>query len=58
MYDAPTFNGRKRGISHIDFEKHLPFKLPGERKGIFAIKLFAFLASGFSIPFLASAYQM
>ena len=38
--------------------QHLPFQFPGERKFAFAAKLTLFLASGFSIPFLAAAYQL
>ncbi|PFH51436.1 hypothetical protein AMATHDRAFT_3092 [Amanita thiersii Skay4041] len=37
---------------------HLPFNFPGEKKGVFAIKLFAFMASGFSIPLIAAGYQL
>jgi len=38
---------------------HLPFNLPGKKqKGVFGFKLFVYLASGFSIPFAAAAYQL
>ncbi|KAF8741124.1 hypothetical protein AX14_005724 [Amanita brunnescens Koide BX004] len=37
---------------------HLPFDFPGEKKAAFGFKLFVFMASGFSIPFLAAAYQL
>lgn len=38
--------------------QHLPFQFPGEKKFAFAVKLTIFLASGFAIPFVASAYQL
>jgi len=38
--------------------QHLPFKFPGDKKGRFGAKVFVFLFTGFSIPFLASAYQL
>jgi hypothetical protein len=38
--------------------QHLPFQFPGEKKFAFAVKLTLFLASGFAIPFAASAYQL
>ena len=38
--------------------QHLPFDFPGEKKAAFGLKLFVFMASGFSIPFLAAAYQL
>ena len=38
--------------------QHLPFQFPGEKKFAFAVKLTLFLTSGFSIPFLAAAYQL
>lgn len=38
--------------------QHLPFKFPGEKKFAFAAKLTLFLSFGFSIPFLAAAYQL
>jgi hypothetical protein len=38
--------------------QHLPFKWPGEKKGRFALKVFAYMFTGFSIPFLAAEYQM
>jgi len=37
---------------------HLPFQWPGEKKGIFAAKLFAFLGTGFAIPFAAAKWQL
>ncbi|KAL4075937.1 hypothetical protein J3A83DRAFT_4370153 [Scleroderma citrinum] len=37
---------------------HLPFQFPGNRRAAFAVKLSAFLISGFSIPFLAAAFQL
>lgn len=38
--------------------QHLPFQFPGEKKFAFAAKLTVFLTVGFSIPFLAAAYQL
>lgn len=38
--------------------QHLPFQFPGNKRLTFGVKLTAFLLSGFSIPFLASYYQM
>jgi hypothetical protein len=38
--------------------QHLPFDFPGEKKFAFAVKLTLFLGFGFSIPFLAAAYQL
>jgi hypothetical protein len=32
--------------------------MPGNKKFLFGLKLTAYLASGFSIPFLASWYQL
>ncbi|KAF8351541.1 hypothetical protein F5887DRAFT_938029 [Amanita rubescens] len=47
-----------RRSEHGDY-KHFPFDLPTQKnKGIFGLKLFLFMASGFSIPFIASAYQL
>ncbi|KAH6914994.1 hypothetical protein BKA70DRAFT_1257652 [Coprinopsis sp. MPI-PUGE-AT-0042] len=37
---------------------HLPFAWPGDKKVSFGTKLGVFLAFGFSIPFVASAYQL
>jgi len=37
---------------------HLPFNFPGEKKAAFGFKVFTFLAAGFSIPILASFYQL
>lgn len=37
---------------------HLPFQFPGKKRAAFAIKLSAFLLSGFSIPFLAASFQL
>ncbi|KAI6152000.1 hypothetical protein BKA82DRAFT_19574 [Pisolithus tinctorius] len=37
---------------------HLPFQFPGNKRAAFAFKLSAFLISGFSIPFLAAAFQL
>lgn len=38
--------------------QHLPFQFPGKKRAAFAIKLSAFLLSGFSIPFLAASFQL
>ncbi|KAI6035289.1 hypothetical protein F5J12DRAFT_792440 [Pisolithus orientalis] len=38
--------------------QHLPFQFPGNKRAAFAFKLSAFLISGFSIPFLAAAFQL
>jgi len=38
--------------------QHLPFQFPGDKKFAFGAKLTLFLTFGFSIPFLASAYQL
>jgi hypothetical protein len=46
-------------LVNLEFRvQHLPFKWPGQKKGVFGFKLFVFLASGFSIPFAAAAYQL
>jgi len=37
---------------------HLPFQWPGEKKATFGAKVGVFLAFGFSIPFLAAAFQL
>ncbi|KAG6335327.1 hypothetical protein ID866_3759 [Astraeus odoratus] len=37
---------------------HLPFQFPGKKRAAFAIKLSAFLLSGFSIPFVAASFQL
>ncbi|KAI6047273.1 hypothetical protein EDC04DRAFT_2887079 [Pisolithus marmoratus] len=37
---------------------HLPFQFPGNKRATFALKLSAFLLTGFSIPFLAAAFQL
>ncbi|PPQ69565.1 hypothetical protein CVT26_001567 [Gymnopilus dilepis] len=37
---------------------HLPFQWPGEKKVTFGAKVAVFLLTGFSIPFLASLYQL
>ncbi|KAL0949732.1 hypothetical protein HGRIS_009772 [Hohenbuehelia grisea] len=37
---------------------HLPFAFPGNKKAAFGAKVFVYLLTGFSIPFIASAYQL
>ncbi|EIW82391.1 hypothetical protein CONPUDRAFT_153272 [Coniophora puteana RWD-64-598 SS2] len=37
---------------------HLPFALPGKNRLGFGVKVFAYLITGFSIPFVAAAYQL
>ncbi|KAF8221728.1 hypothetical protein L208DRAFT_1326336 [Tricholoma matsutake] len=37
---------------------HLPFQFPGKRKALFGFQLFVYMASGFSIPFLAARHQL
>ncbi|KAJ8502436.1 hypothetical protein ONZ45_g62 [Pleurotus djamor] len=37
---------------------HLPFAWPGDKKVSFGTKVTVFLIAGFSIPFVASAYQL
>ncbi|TFK43620.1 hypothetical protein BDQ12DRAFT_718819 [Crucibulum laeve] len=37
---------------------HLPFQLPGDKKAAFGAKLMVYLSVGFSIPFIASYYQL
>ncbi|KAJ4466504.1 hypothetical protein J3R30DRAFT_2269729 [Lentinula aciculospora] len=37
---------------------HLPFAWPHDKKASFALKLVAYLGFGFSIPFIAGAYQL
>ncbi|KAG6813493.1 hypothetical protein H0H92_010518 [Tricholoma furcatifolium] len=38
---------------------HLPFQFPGKNnKGAFGAKVFIFLATGFSIPFVAAKWQL
>ncbi|KAI6164779.1 hypothetical protein EDD17DRAFT_1557938 [Pisolithus thermaeus] len=37
---------------------HLPFQFPGNKRASFGLKLSAFLLTGFSIPFLAAAFQL
>jgi len=44
-------------LTDITF-KHLPFQFPGNRKLSFGLKVAAYLSFGFSIPFLASYYQL
>ncbi|GLB33717.1 putative cytochrome c oxidase subunit VIIc [Lyophyllum shimeji] len=46
-----------RSEEHAHYH-HLPFQFPGEKKGIFAAKLIAFLGTGFAIPFLAAKWQL
>ncbi|KAF8812358.1 hypothetical protein BYT27DRAFT_7132867 [Phlegmacium glaucopus] len=41
-----------------DHYHHLPFQFPGDKKFAFGAKVTLFLTFGFSIPFLASAYQL
>jgi len=43
--------------SHGDYH-HLPFAWPHDKKASFAIKLAAYLGLGFSIPFIAGAWQL
>ncbi len=39
--------------------QHFPFDLPTQKtKAVFGLKLFLFMGSAFSIPFIASAYQL
>ena len=38
--------------------QHLPFQFPGERKALFGFKLFVYMATGFSLPFLAARHQL
>ncbi|KAF4574883.1 hypothetical protein EYR40_005380 [Pleurotus pulmonarius] len=37
---------------------HLPFAWPGNKKTAFGLKLTSFLLFGFSIPVVASVYQL
>lgn len=45
-------------ISLFIATQHLPFKSGEKEAGPFAVKLVAYLGLGFSIPFIASFYQM
>ena len=44
--------------SYLTPLQHLPFQWPGEKKVTFGAKVAVFLLTGFSIPFLASLYQL
>ncbi|KAG6890961.1 hypothetical protein C0995_000918 [Termitomyces sp. Mi166 len=37
---------------------HLPFQFPDKNKAPFAAKVLVFLATGFSIPFIAAKWQL
>jgi len=38
---------------------HFPFEFPTQKnKAVFGLKLFLFMASGFSIPLMAATYQL
>ncbi|RDB22681.1 hypothetical protein Hypma_010294 [Hypsizygus marmoreus] len=37
---------------------HLPFAWPGNKKAAFGAKVFLYLITGFSIPFIATKYQL
>jgi hypothetical protein len=50
--------GYPLGVPELTLVQHLPFQFPGERKALFGFKLFLYMASGFSIPFLAARYQL
>jgi len=48
---------RTRGV-HIENTVHNNMPFQYRNKKAFAVKLFVFSISGFSIPFLAAAYQL
>ncbi|KAF8897451.1 hypothetical protein BD779DRAFT_1667429 [Infundibulicybe gibba] len=43
--------------AHGDYH-HFPFQMPGDKKAGFGFKVVVYMASGFSLPFLASAWQL
>ncbi|KIM41038.1 hypothetical protein M413DRAFT_445787 [Hebeloma cylindrosporum] len=43
--------------AHGDYHP-LPFAWPGDKKRIFGLKVFAYFAVGFSIPFFTSWHQL
>ncbi|KIM46274.1 hypothetical protein M413DRAFT_441358 [Hebeloma cylindrosporum] len=49
-------SGPARSV-HGDYH-HLPFAWPGDKKFSFGVKVSAYLALGFSLPFFASWYQL
>ncbi|KAH9482924.1 hypothetical protein JR316_0005024 [Psilocybe cubensis] len=46
-----------RSAGHDDYH-HLPFAWPGQKKAAFGAKVAVYLTFGFSIPFIASWYQI
>ncbi|KAF8307001.1 hypothetical protein DL93DRAFT_2088280 [Clavulina sp. PMI_390] len=48
---------QRRGV-HIENEVHNNMPFSYRNKGAFAAKLITFCTLGFSIPFIASAYQL
>ncbi|KAF8057968.1 hypothetical protein FPV67DRAFT_1364525, partial [Lyophyllum atratum] len=55
---ARSFHTSSSARSAHGHYHHLPFNLPGEKKGIFAVKIIAFLGTGFAIPFAAAKWQL
>ncbi|KAF8913819.1 hypothetical protein CPB84DRAFT_1840614 [Gymnopilus junonius] len=53
-----AFHASKAARSDHGHYHHLPFQWPGEKKLSFGVKLGIYLITGFSIPFIASAYQL
>ncbi|PPQ92375.1 hypothetical protein CVT25_008725 [Psilocybe cyanescens] len=53
-----SFHASKTARSAHDDYHHLPFQWPGEKKATFGAKVAVYLAFGFSIPFIASYYQI
>lgn len=46
-------------VAPLTLFKHLPFDFPtSQNKGIFGLKVAAYLITGFSIPFVASWWQL
>ena len=46
-------------LAPLTLFKHLPFDFPtSQNKGIFGLKVAAYLITGFSIPFVASWWQL
>ncbi|PPQ64696.1 hypothetical protein CVT24_008323 [Panaeolus cyanescens] len=56
--NARSFHASGPARSAHDDYHHLPFAFPGQKKAAFGTKLTLFLVSGFSIPFVASVWQL
>ncbi|KAF9569017.1 hypothetical protein CPC08DRAFT_813188 [Agrocybe pediades] len=55
---ARGFHASKAARSAHGEYHHLPFQFPGEKKVSFGVKVGVYLVFGFSIPFVAAAYQL